>query len=645
MYIIQIETGFSNWKDGVARIQKHKESDHHIEAHSVLFIAPAQTKEIDELIDIGHASKKPGNRKILLTILENIKFLVRQGLPLRGDGVEDNSNFMQVLQLRAIDNPHIHEWLKRKNDIYTAKDIQNEMVKLMAHACLRQISSDLQHAEYYTMMADETTDASNKVQLVTVFRCIDDDLSVHEEFVGLYQLDRTDAKTIVTVLKDVILSFDLDIHHLRGQCYDGASTMSGPKSGVAKQILEEEPRAFYMHCYGHALNLAASDTIRGIRLLKNALDTTHEISKLIKYSPKRDAVFQKLKAEIQPGSPGVRVLCPTRWTVRADALKSILDNYTVLQELWEVSYDESKDTEIRARIQGVAAQMNAFEFYYACSLAEMILRHTDNLSKTLQRKDISAAEGRQVAELVKKTLQSLRGESHANRFWKSVTAKAEKVDVAEPCLPRKRKRPARYEDGDAEAEFSDTPEHHYRVTLYNEAIDLIVNCLGNRFDQPGYRMYSTLEQLLLKGCKGECYDEQMAIISERYANDINTPNLKIQLQTLSTNLETHSDVSLGSVVTYLQGLPRIGRTLYSEVITLVKLILVMPASNATSERSFSALRRVKTYLRSTMTQARLNHLMVLHVHRSRLDNLDLCHIGNEFIDMRDHRKSIFGRFQ
>ena len=133
--------------------------------------------------------------------------------------------------------------------------------------------------------------------------------------------------------------------------------------------------------------------------------------------------------------------------------------------------------------------------------------------------------------------------------------------MAEPCLPRKRKRPARYKDGDAEAEFSDTPEHHYRVTLYNEAIDLIVNCLGNRFDQPGYRMYSTLEQLLLKGRKGECYDEQMAIISERYANDINTPNLKIQLQTLSTNLETHSDVSLGSVVTYLQGLPRIGRTL------------------------------------------------------------------------------------
>ena len=264
---------------------------------------------------------------------------------------------MQLLQLRAEDNPQIHEWLKRKNDTSTSNGIQNEKVKLMSHACLREISSELQ---YYTVMADETTDSSNKQQLVTVFRCVDDVLQVYEEFVGLYQLDKTNAETIVTVLIDVLLALSLDIHRLRGQCYDGASTMSGAKSGVAKRILEEEPRAFYTHCYGHTLNLATGDTVRRIPMLKNAMDTTHEITKLIKFSPKRDAAFQKLKAELQPGSPGVGVLCPTCWTVRADALKSILDNYTVLQELWELSYDESKDTEIRAPIQGVAAQMNTF---------------------------------------------------------------------------------------------------------------------------------------------------------------------------------------------------------------------------------------------------------------------------------------------
>ncbi len=163
------------------------------------------------------------------------------------------------------------------------------------------------------------------------------------------------------------------------------------------------------------------------------------------------------------------------------------------------------------------------------------------------------------------------------------------------------------------------PEHYYRVTVYNRAIDLIVTCFADRFDQPGYRMYSTLEKLLLKVCRGERHDEELATITERYSTDMHMANLRIQLQTLSTNLDT--DASLGNVVKYLQGLPKVGRSLYSEVITLVKLILVMPASNATSERSFSALRRVKTYLRSTMTQCRLNNLMVLHVHRDRLDKL------------------------
>ncbi len=57
--------------------------------------------------------------------------------------------------------------------------------------------------------------------------------------------------------------------------------------------------------------------------MKDSLDTTHEITKLIKKSP---------------------VLCPTRWKVRADSLKSILDNFEVLQELWEETIDSVKDT-------------------------------------------------------------------------------------------------------------------------------------------------------------------------------------------------------------------------------------------------------------------------------------------------------------
>ena len=70
---------------------------------------------------------------------------------------------------------------------------------------------------------------------------------------------------------------------------------------------------------------------------------------------------------------------------------------------------------------------------------------------------------------------------------------------------------------------------------------------------------------------------------------------------------------------YLQSLSSAQRGLLDQVYRVLILILVMPATNATSERSFSALRRVKTYLRSTMTQKRLNNLMILLVHKDRTD--------------------------
>jgi len=84
--------------------------------------------------------------------------------------------------------------------------------------------------------------------------------------------------------------------------------------------------------------------------------------------------------------------------------------------------------------------------------------------------------------------------------------------------------------------------------------------------------------------------------------------------------------------------------LVSEVVTLLQLILVMPATNTSSERSFSALRRVKNYLRSTMAQDRLNHAMLLHCHKELTDDLNLLTVANQFVDLSSHRLSIFRKF-
>ena len=69
----------------------------------------------------------------------------------------------------------------------------------------------------------------------------------------------------------------------------------------------------------------------------------------------------------------------------------------------------------------------------------------------------------------------------------------------------------------------------------------------------------------------------------------------------------------------------------------------MPATNAVSERSFSALKRVKTYLRATTKEKWLDHLMLLHVPKDRTDKIDLVDVANQLVEWKDNRVHIFGK--
>lgn len=190
--------------------------------------------------------------------------------------------------------------MKQKSDKYSSGEIQNEMVKTMGLCVLREIAGCLQSAPFFSLMVDETTDASNVEQVVVCLRWVNE---AFKAFVGLYEVASTEAEVIHTTVTDVLLEMNLSVSKVRGQCYDGVATVAGAKSGVAVRLSTAEPRAIYTHCYGHSLNLACSDTIRRCKLMQDALDTTHEITKLIKKSA-REAIFRRLKEEMGSDCPG-----------------------------------------------------------------------------------------------------------------------------------------------------------------------------------------------------------------------------------------------------------------------------------------------------------------------------------------------------
>ena len=182
-------------------------------------------------------------------------------------------------------------------------------------------------------------------------------------------------------------------------------------------------------------------------------------------------------------------------------------------------------------------------------------------------------------------------------FWEKVELMRVQWDVEEPQLPRKRKVPRRYEQGAGKAEFQATAKDLYRQ-VYFEAIDLAVTSINDRFDQPVYKVYSNVEQLLFKACSGVDYEDKVKFVCEFYGEDVNRQDLDSQLKVLRTLYIEKTDdgekPSIQVLKRILQSLTPTQLHLVDMVCWTFQLLIIMPATNAMSERSFSALRRIKT---------------------------------------------------
>ena len=245
----------------------------------------------------------------------------------------DDGNLYQMMKTRAEDVPEILKWLELKR--YQSPQIVNEIVTLMGQDVLRGILVKIREAEYFGLMADETRDISNKEQLAVCCRWVDEGYNVHEDPLGLVQISSCTADSIVSHLKDVLVRCILPLNQCRGQGYDRAAAMSGRFNGVSTQIQQEEPRAIPVHCLAHSLNLCLQDVCKSFRLIKNALELVREAVHIVNKSPKRAEIFNEKQTEdeetIVSGHRNLKPLCPTRWTVRTDAIKAVLDNYEALK--------------------------------------------------------------------------------------------------------------------------------------------------------------------------------------------------------------------------------------------------------------------------------------------------------------------------
>ena len=110
-------------------------------------------------------------------------------------------------------------------------------------------------------------------------------------------------------------------------------------------------------------------------------------------------------------------------------------------ELWEWSLEHVKITEMRGRILGAQFKINTFDFLFGCLLGKIILKQTDNLSKSLQSPTLSAAEGQEIAQDVIMTLEKDRNEKCFDLFWERLVQRRQQLSIPASRLPRKRQLP------------------------------------------------------------------------------------------------------------------------------------------------------------------------------------------------------------
>ena len=135
-----VTTGFSSWKKALESFREHSSSECH-KVSMTYDVVASQCGNIAELTSQQLKAEMAMNRKCLVVIIERLQYFARQGIPIQGKN-DIESNFMQLLYLRAKDVDGLEGWLKKKTKKYTSHDIQNEILALMATNVTKSIVDD-----------------------------------------------------------------------------------------------------------------------------------------------------------------------------------------------------------------------------------------------------------------------------------------------------------------------------------------------------------------------------------------------------------------------------------------------------------------------------------------------------------------------
>ncbi|GBM46638.1 Zinc finger MYM-type protein 1 [Araneus ventricosus] len=272
-------------------------------AENIKSIVAKKTESVINQVNAQRRLDIEKNRKRLIPIIQTIRFCRRQQISVRGhreggrigqeEPEKNDGNFRSLLRYRANSGDNdLKDQLMNSGgrSMYTSSFILNELINTFGHLIQSQIVRNVRKSIFYSVLADETTDISQIEQFSLCVRYVEDQsYKIREDFLTFVHVNDVTGAGLANTVLETLSILGLDLKKMRGQGYDGASTMRGRFRGVQASIKEKLPLALYTHCSSHSLNLCLSDA-SNIPSIRNCMGVIKEVCRFFHTSAKRTEI-------------------------------------------------------------------------------------------------------------------------------------------------------------------------------------------------------------------------------------------------------------------------------------------------------------------------------------------------------------------
>lgn len=634
--------GFNDWKHLSERLKSHETSPDHLRSIENWIEVSKRLKSLSGVDK--HLQRQINDEKmrwvsILERLIQIVLFLSGHNLSFRGSfdklNTFNNGNFLGLVELLEKFDPVMIEHLRRiinKETLihYCSKTIQNELINLLGSEVRKKILSMVKEAKYFSIILDCTSDVSHVEQLSITLRFVDvDEIQVRECFIAYKPVTDSTGEGLTSLFLDnIIQNYDLDMNDCRGQGYDNGANMVGKDKGVQARILRQFPRAFFNTCGCHSLNLVVADAVKTSVKSISLFGILQRLFVLFSASTKRWDIMKKYVKSLS-----LKKICETRWESRISSLEAVRFQYPNIIDALIKLYEETDDPVFASEAKSLAEHMEGFEFLFTLVIWYDILFQVNIVSKAMQSETMDISNASKLLEkcLIFVTEYRNTGYSTAIITAKDTASEAEIKPVFKAVRIRRKKRMFGYEASD---EMPSDPEELFKTTVFYPIIDTIESALKTRFEQ--LSTFNTTWSFLynLKTIPDEDRLQEVcinleAILTDGDKSDISGNELKQEILSIRNLLNDSGEPLLPLKVLQLIHENK-WQDIFPNLWTALRILLTITVTVASGERSFSKLKLIKTYLRSTMLEDRLSDLAILSIENDFAKSLNFTEIIQQF---------------